>query len=169
DTMEFNCYQPDTFYIRVYNWGGACKEYSFQTTQSTTGPVHSAFERTRFGSSFSFVNRSRNATSRLWTFGDGATDTTGYPVHTYGPGVYPVRLRVTGVCGTMDSRDTLKVQGIEYYTPKSAATTGGYGFFNLRFFGAGLDTQAVIRLTRGSSVLQPTRIKSPSTKELNLL
>jgi len=166
DTLDFPCFNSDTFYVRLYNWTGSCKEYSLRTEYANNGPIFSAFERTRFGSSFSFVNRSRNATSYLWTFGDGTQDTTAYLVHTYGPGVFPVRLRATGFCGTMDSRDTIQVEGIEYYTPKASGSDNGYGVFNIRVFGAGLDTNAEVRLTKGGAVLRPTKRYSPSTKEL---
>lgn len=169
DTLDFACFNSDTFYVRLYDWSGSCKEYSLRAEFANNGPIHSAFERTRFGSSFSFVNRSRNATSYLWTFGDGSTDTTAYPVHTYGPGLHPVRLRATGFCGVMDSRDTLKVEGIEYFQPKNAGSDNGFGVFNIRIFGAGLDSMAEVKLTKGGTVLQPSKRVSPSTKELTAM
>jgi PKD repeat protein/subtilisin family serine protease len=50
---------------------------------------------------FTFTNTSLNATSYLWDFGDGITDTVVNPVHTYGAvGTYTVTLAATGPCGT---------------------------------------------------------------------
>jgi len=30
DTLDYNCFEGDTFYVRVYNWSGTCKEYSIK-------------------------------------------------------------------------------------------------------------------------------------------
>ncbi|MDX5346947.1 MAG: M4 family metallopeptidase [Hymenobacteraceae bacterium] len=49
-----------------------------------------------------FANKSYNATSYSWDFGDGNTSTTQTPTHTYTqPGTYSVTLRITGngTCG----------------------------------------------------------------------
>ncbi len=166
DTLDFPCFNSDTFYVRLSDWSGSCKEYRLRAEYASNGPTYSAFENTRFGNSFSFVNRSRNAESYLWTFGDGATDTTAYPVHDFGVGQFVVKLRATGFCGFQEFRDTVQVEGIEYFQPNSAATEKGYGAFNLRVFGAGLDTLAEVTLTKGSTVLRAMRRGSPSTKEL---
>lgn len=32
DTLDYPCFEGDTFYVRCYNWTGACKEYRFRTT-----------------------------------------------------------------------------------------------------------------------------------------
>ncbi len=50
-----------------------------------------------------------NITGWAWDFGDSATDTVANPVHTYAdPGVYDVRLTVSGAAGA----DTLTVAGL---------------------------------------------------------
>lgn len=30
DTLDYNCYEADTFYVRIQQWAGACKNYSFR-------------------------------------------------------------------------------------------------------------------------------------------
>ncbi|MCX6833871.1 MAG: PKD domain-containing protein [candidate division Zixibacteria bacterium] len=53
------------------------------------------------GGSVSFFNRSMNATSYLWNFGDGTTSTSMNPSHTYTiAGVYSVSLVATNACGS---------------------------------------------------------------------
>lgn len=51
-----------------------------------------------------FQNTSVNGTSFQWSFGDGATSTTPFPLHTYElPGAYDVRLIVNGAGGCSDT------------------------------------------------------------------
>ncbi|MEW5795836.1 MAG: PKD domain-containing protein [Candidatus Zixiibacteriota bacterium] len=59
-----------------------------------------------------FTDNSTGATSWLWDFGDGYTSTDQHPAHAYlDPGVYTVRLDVTGPCGVDSS---LRADLIEY-------------------------------------------------------
>ncbi len=165
DTLEFNCIQPDTFYIRVRNWSGPCKEYTFTTTKSTTGPIAFDISHTRFGNDFSFMNTTRNAKTFRWTFGDGKTDTVAAPTHLYGIGKFYVTLNATNICGTKAFKDTIEVDGIEYYTPKSAGTNTGFGVFNVRVFGGGLDSQLVMTLKKDGKSYAPDRTRSPQSSE----
>ncbi len=52
-----------------------------------------------------FINKSFNATSYIWDFGDGTTSTSANPAHVYTtPGTYTVKLKAmspTPICGTM--------------------------------------------------------------------
>jgi PKD repeat protein len=51
-----------------------------------------------------FTNQSTNATSYLWSFGDGTTSTMANPVHTYSSaGQFSVSLQATGAGGSQDS------------------------------------------------------------------
>src|SRR5690349_5739907 len=48
-----------------------------------------------------FINTSSNATTYLWSFGDGGTSTSPNPTHNYTlPGTFPLTLKVTGPYGT---------------------------------------------------------------------
>lgn len=75
------------------------------TSVTSCGPDPvSAFTATPSGFSVSFSDSSTNATSWLWDFGDGSTDTIANPTHTYGAfGWYYVCLITTNACSTSDT------------------------------------------------------------------
>jgi len=55
-----------------------------------------------------FFSKSEYAETFLWEFGDGATSTAENPLYTYQfPGVYTVKLTVTGPGGQIDSKEIL--------------------------------------------------------------
>lgn len=57
-------------------------------------------------------NLTQNATSYLWTFGDGATSTLQNPTHTYAlPGNYVVKLKATGPCPSNTVSKTITIAG----------------------------------------------------------
>jgi PKD repeat protein len=64
--------------------------------------------------SFSFINKSKSAASQIWYFGDGGTDTSENPVHTYITNkIYTVWLVVTSAGGCKDSiSKTITASGI---------------------------------------------------------
>lgn len=63
-----------------------------------------AFDYEADGLEVTFTNKSTNATSFSWDFGDGETSTDQNPVHTYDAyGVYTVKLSATGDGGTATS------------------------------------------------------------------
>lgn len=171
DTIKLDCFVGDTFYVRVRNWSNssACKEYKLSYTNSSLGVANAQFEKIRFGNSFSFTNTSSHSEKYLWTFGDGNTDTVAYPVHEYAIGQHIITLKVENSCGSNTATDTATVDGIEYYAPTKAGTEVGLGFFTFRVFGAGLDANTVVRLTKDGNTLTPFKKVSPSTKELNAL
>jgi uncharacterized repeat protein (TIGR01451 family) len=56
------------------------------------------------------TNRSVNATSYVWTFGDGASSTQASPAHVYGAvGTYEVRLWVSNLCQAAEAAHSLQV------------------------------------------------------------
>ncbi|HAW53190.1 MAG TPA: hypothetical protein DCX54_12830 [Flavobacteriales bacterium] len=58
---------------------------------------------------YQFTNLSKNAHSQIWTFGDGTTDTSANPTHTYpGPGKYLVRLESIA-CDTLFSEEEIDI------------------------------------------------------------
>jgi PKD repeat protein len=63
-----------------------------------------AFEYEADGLEVTFINKSTNATTYSWDFGDGETSTEQNPVHEYEAyGVYTVKLSVTGEGGSAQS------------------------------------------------------------------
>ncbi len=81
--------------------GSACGTKSFCQQINVICPQPSAsFTHIVSNNVVTFTNVSMNASSSFWTFGDGLTDTSSNPVHTYsGPGNYTVCLTVTNACG----------------------------------------------------------------------
>ena len=68
------------------------------------------------GTTYQFTDQSTpNPTSWLWDFGDGTTDTTQNPVHTYATGgaSYTITLTVVTDCGTDQTTTTYNNIGIE--------------------------------------------------------
>jgi PKD repeat protein len=63
-----------------------------------------------------FTNKTLTADTRIWYFGDGSTDTSFSPVHTYASNkTYTVSLVSTGAGGCKDSvTQTLSVSGIDF-------------------------------------------------------
>jgi hypothetical protein len=71
-----------------------------------------------------FTNSSINATSFHWTFGDGNSDSTANPIHTYSSsGLFPVTLIATNGCTTDTLVDTVEIVLVSRAEPISSAIT----------------------------------------------
>jgi PKD repeat protein len=88
----------------------------------------------------SFFNTSTNASSYLWSFGDGTTSTEFNPVHNYNfIGTYPVKLKVTGpegvdsVCKilSLDKVPAGNKSAFSYFSDKCTGTPVGISFKTL--------------------------------------
>jgi hypothetical protein len=74
------------------------------TPTATPKPPVVDFEVTVNGLKATFANRTKNAATWEWSFGDGSTSTARNPSHTYDhPGSYSVRLDATSTGGGTDS------------------------------------------------------------------
>lgn len=94
-TVTVNCC---TFSDTVIVLPGAAPEPAFFTTSTCSQSV-------------TFSNTSNNATTYLWDFGDGQTDSSAQPVHNYdSTGTYMVTLYATNGCGTADTTMQVQVQ-----------------------------------------------------------
>lgn len=81
-----------------------------QTVTVCNDTLTAAFGHTSSVLNVSFIDSSVNATSIIWDFGDGTTDTSSNPNHTYtAPGYYTVCQTVMDVC---TSTTTCKVIGV---------------------------------------------------------
>jgi len=123
------------------------------TKTSTTAP-----------STVTFTSTVTNATSYLWDFGDGTTDNTANPVHTYSTGnTYTVSLTVTGAGGS-----TTYSKGITILVPttlqitvsngSSMATGVSVKLFNTNndlntYFSGGTDNSVVTGTTNSNGVV----------------
>lgn len=61
------------------------------------------------GDSVVFANQSENATSYLWDFGDGHTDTAANPIHVFPSGTYTVCLTAIKGCDSVKTCQTVTV------------------------------------------------------------
>jgi PKD repeat protein/formylglycine-generating enzyme required for sulfatase activity len=74
------------------------------------------------------------ASAWLWDFGDGHTSTEHKPLHTYTqPGVYTVRLTVTGTGGTLYARKIGYIKVVEEKVDFSADVLGGGAPLSVQF------------------------------------
>lgn len=83
-----------------------------------------------------FTNSSLNATSFQWTFGDGNSDSTANPIHTYSTsGLFPVTLIATNGCTTDTLVDTVEIVLVSKAEPTSSTITispnPSRGIFNI--------------------------------------
>jgi PKD repeat protein len=83
------------------------------------------------------INTSSNASSYVWSFGDGTFSTESNPVHTYNSiGTYLLRLKVTGPDGVDSTCKLLSIADIpagnkssfSYFSEKCSGTPVGYSF-----------------------------------------
>ena len=91
------------------------------------GPKPSAaFEFTRDNYTVTFTNKSINATSYLWDFGDGGTSTVANPVHTYpGDGSYTVTLTaMDGMGQTSTKTADITISAAVFSTATLSGSTG---------------------------------------------
>ncbi len=99
---------PDTgkYYVQLVAFNKCIRDTVTDTVHVNCGAVKAQFEAVEDTTSYKvrFQNNSINGTSFLWKFGDGATDTTVAPSHTYADtGNYEVQLIAQSICG----KDTL--------------------------------------------------------------
>ncbi len=77
------------------------------------------------GTTVTFINNSTNATTYNWDLGDGNTNSSVNPTHTYSaPGIYTVVLNATNNCGTVTNTQTITVGGAPSPAFSSSASVG---------------------------------------------
>ena len=122
------------------------------TKTSTTAP-----------STVTFTSTVTNATSYLWNFGDGNTDNTANPVHTYTTGnTYTVSLTVTGAGGSFTYTKGITILvpttlQISVTNGSSIATGVSVKLFNTNndlnaYFSSGTDNSVVTGTTNSNGV-----------------
>ncbi len=110
-----------------------------------------SFETYQYLNTISFRNTSSFARVFRWNFGDGTSDTTVNPTHSYkAPGVYTVTLSATNSLGTRDSFDVVQVRGLREVVSNRA---GNGGDASILVYGAGFDKDAKVWL-EGPATIQ---------------
>jgi len=97
-----------------------------KTVEVLPVPLFTTSESTYFvDDEIEFKNESTDATSYLWSFGDGTTSTDESPKHTYSiGGSYDVSLEATGEGGKVAVSNTLEIK--DYFTATSGLWEGNY-------------------------------------------
>ncbi|MEL6675602.1 MAG: T9SS type A sorting domain-containing protein [Bacteroidota bacterium] len=105
------------------------------------------FSGIQVGSTVTFIDSSLEAQTYLWDFGDGFTDTVANPTHQFDTvGLIPVKLFAGNECGVDSFVQTVALEGVTDYTPK----TGGLGDVTINFFGAGFTDSTKVWLEDSS-------------------
>jgi PKD repeat protein len=104
-------FQPGSYNccLTVSNACGASPPSCQTITVVCNQPV-AAFTFSVSGGNVSFINNSSNATSYLWSFGNGNTSTDANPpAQAFSPGTYNCCLTATNSCGTVQSCQTVNI------------------------------------------------------------
>ncbi|RMG56067.1 MAG: PKD domain-containing protein [Bacteroidetes bacterium] len=111
---------PQDFYYYLYDWEvqpPSCKSDRVEVPVAVAQAGFELAQSTANAPEVSFTDLSTGATSWLWDFGDGNSDTTQNPVHQYQTsGQYVVTLTVNGSCIAIDTVETWAV-GLEALRP----------------------------------------------------
>ena len=150
DTIRITCLLTDTFYMNFLSTGGF--SYKFKTKFIDRRPTAST-ENERIGNTVGFRPQFANATGFSWDFGDGTKSTVQYPLKSFKFGFYKTKLIVVNsVCNLRDTaEEDFEFKGIEYYTPKKG---GAGGDALMQIFGGGLDTSTIVKLVKGTTVIE---------------
>lgn len=115
----------------------------FETFVSETGEV-------------SFGNRSENADTYKWSFGDGQTSTLAQPTHIFGkPGEYNVSLIASNPTAASAMVKSVTVAGLSGIEPRRA---GNVNAVLATIMGGGINEKTDIKLVRGSNVIKATDV-----------
>jgi hypothetical protein len=166
DTLLFRCLPADTFYLNISSSGCFSYEMVFEVEKQQPKAEIKAFQ---MGRTLSFKALTSVADSFYWDFDDGNISGLKYPKNTYPIGTYHTTLTAMNSTCKLSVSDTVfvEIKGIEYFTPTKA---GNGGDFMMHIYGGGLDTNTVVKLQKGGTVLQPVqKYGSPNRDELQLI
>lgn len=98
---------------------------SLPAVLTVLNPPSASFSSTVNGNTVTFNNTSSPGSSFVWNFGDGQSDTSTMPTHTYAlPGTYTVLLVTANACGTDTATATVVVIGLPQAAFTANVTTG---------------------------------------------
>ncbi len=136
----------DTFKDISGNGNDGIPVYNGTLNESDFDPPVPAFELYQQGNVVSFNNKTKNATSWVWDFGDGNTSEQGNPKHGYSnPGEYSISLLAKNANSVNGAVGHATIEGLEHIDPREA---GNFGYATLTVFGGGLTTEGSSFLLR---------------------
>ncbi len=126
----------DTFKDISGNGNDGIPVYKGTLHESDFDPPVPAFEMYQSGNTVSFNNKTNNATSWQWDFGDGNFSEQGNPKYGYStPGEYPILLLAKNANSATGTAGHATIEGLDRVEPTSA---GDAGFVTVSVFGGGL-------------------------------
>jgi hypothetical protein len=151
DSIIVDCFAGDTVIFRITSY--SCFAYNFEIRSESRMPSAS-FTTDRLGNTIGFVPQLENVTSFAWTFDDGQTSTSQFPLHTYTFGNWEPQLIATNsTCGYTDTSSVyFELSGVEYYTPHKG---GRGGNVSLEIFGGSLTDETIVKLIKDGVELVP--------------
>ena len=151
DSLLVDCFAGDTVIFRINAY--SCFAYNFETHSQSRMPSAS-FETDRLGNTIGFVPQLENVTSFAWSFDDGQTSTSQFPLHTYTFGNWePQLIAVNSTCNFADTASYyFELSGVEYYTPHKG---GRGGNVSLEIFGGSLTAETIVKLIKDGVEINP--------------
>jgi hypothetical protein len=151
DSLAVDCYTGDTVWFRINIT--SCRAYDL-VVHSVNRKPSAEFEVDRLGNTIGFVPQLENATSFTWSFDDGQTSASQFPLHTYTFGNWePQLIAVNSTCNFTDTASYyFELSGVEYYTPHKG---GRGGNVSLEIFGGSLTAETIVKLIKDGEEINP--------------
>jgi PKD repeat protein len=155
----------DTFKDISGNGNDGISVYKGTLHESDFNPPVPAFEMYQSGNSVSFNNKTSNATSWLWNFGDDGTSEQGNPKYGYStPGEYSISLLAKNANSVTAAAGHATIEGIDRVEP---ATAGAAGIVTVTVFGGGLASEgSTLLLRRNGAEIAGNDLYSPAPGQL---
>lgn len=134
----------DTFKDISGNGNDGIPVYRGALNVSDFDPPYAAFEMYQSANEISLNNKTKNATSWLWDFGNTKTSDQGNPKYTYStPGEYKIALTAKNATTVTSTLGHVTIKGLDRVEPANA---GNIGESVLTIFGGGLNNGMKILL-----------------------
>ncbi|MFA9392994.1 MAG: LamG-like jellyroll fold domain-containing protein [Prolixibacteraceae bacterium] len=157
----------DTFKDISGNGNDGIPVYNGTLNVSDFNPPATNFEMYQIANEISFNNKTTNATSFLWDFGNDETSIQGNPKHTYEtPGEYNISLTSSNNTTATSATGHAVIEGLDQVEPKKS---GNAGMVSIVVFGGGLSpdgTQFFLR-KEGSDDIMGNDLYSPGAGQLS--
>lgn len=152
-----------TLYIRVQDNTGAWSLWYSQKVNTCT-KTEADFTITRYGDRYAFSDSSKyNAEGKyLWNFDGLGMDTIANPLFDFPRGNHKITL-ITGTGCRADTVQKSLYTSLESYYPNKGMRGTDLA---MRFFGSSLDTNVIVELRKGATVIAPFKRLSKDYKQL---
>ncbi|GAB1452622.1 hypothetical protein MASR2M47_26780 [Draconibacterium sp.] len=156
----------DTFKDISGNGNDGIPVYNGTLEVSDFDPPFAAFEMYQLTNELTFNNKTKNATSWLWDFGNKSTSQQGNPKHTYTTsGEYSVSFLAKNATTVTAAIGHVTIEGLDRVEPQKA---GNAGFVTITVFGGALTpvgTEFILR-KEGSADIKGGNLYSPAPGQL---